>query len=689
MDPIDQGYLRTYLQSKLKLLSRSSNIDTLPSTNINTNQNNNIIQTWLTSSEFLSINYLNFNSDSNDTTITNTNNLPVQKSLENSPLTIEHESEFILPDEVIITEPIQQVITTNIMELTNIDYTEIETSLTELPITFTQTELLNTGINRNAIGNTTSLLGLGVKDLIGYKEKVIDIENLVEITKDDFFDYKLSDLININNFTDSDSVPLSNFPLPIQNAIGQRFLEFDGYIKIYSSIESGEQKFFYKNKIARLFHGMPNIMNILYEACTKSNIPEVLFIKFNNKIKIDLTKIYIQNDNLIPVMYEISISNRDTNLNKDIFIYYNLTKSSSITIDLEPVIKNCILSIKPITLNAEFTQDALNSNPEYYNQIIKYNSRFDYYYYETFTTLSERRIPKTDLVFRANTSYQYLWKVFIDKASNITLESLTESFRYKNSIFYIPPEIDDPNLTIINPIIPNQFKFFEEEYDILYTRPESSIHLYYKDLFYSKIMDNEYNIIDSIPVKDIQYSINIDSGYKHCQELKILSIDENYEPIINFIDIRQIDTENFNTLILAYFYKINRNNKKKRIFIVKTSNLMDADFSAGKFEKIYNFKDFFTTQFSTYLKINTDQIPFSGGFKSNIKNFIQTKSFNIDFIAEEISMYLNILNTYYSTNFQLISITPLMEDNGIYAKITIEVIIKIFDEVITLEIISQ
>lgn len=681
MPPNGYSYLQIYLESRLKIISSASALDSIQEDII---PETNPVRLWLLTPPplFKSISRSSISEEDYKDPITG---IPFSiKDLESGAIK-RFESSILIPEESLDFTPTQHFRNTEMILPESENY-----QVVELPTTFFQNEAINSGINRASIGNTTSLLGLGVKDLIGYKEKVITIENLVELTKEDYTDYKLSDFININNFIESETVPLSKFPIPIQNEIGYRFLEFDGYIKSYDSIDRGTQKFFYKDKIARLFKGMPDIMPILYKACTESNIPEVLFVKFNNRIKIDLTKIYIQNDNLIPVMCEISISNRDNILNKDIFIYYNLTNSTSIEIELDPSIRNFVLNITCITLEATFTETSLIQHPELNNQIIKYDSRLNYFYYETFTNLNKIQIPKEYLIFSPIGKKTFLWKIFVDKASNIRLEPVTESFRYQNSSFYIP--ILDGYNNLILPQVPNQFKFFEEESDVLNSSINSFQQVYYKDMFYAKVEQpstNNFNIIDTPLIDNIQYAITIVSGYKHCDEFKTLLIDDDYKPLINFIDLTLINSEDFNKLLLAYFYKINRNNKIKKTFIYWTRNLLDIDLNSGKFDKEYNFKNFFMQQFTSYLRTNTDQIPFSGGFKSNIKNFIQTKSFNIDYVVEELVMFLSTLNNYYSTNFQLVSVTPKTEDNGVFVKLTIMVVIKINEEIITLEVVSQ
>lgn len=536
----------------------------------------------------------------------------------------------------------------------------------------TQTDLTTTSNQKSTRTSTGgSLLNLGVKDLANYKEKIIKFDNLVQITKDDYNYYKLSDLININNFTSSDSISLADFSLPIQNEVGLRFMEFDGYIKSYANTG---QKFFYKNKILTLFKEVKETFPILYKACKASDIPEVLYTKFDNKITIDISKIYIPDDNLIPVLYEVTISYRDPVLNKDLFIYYNLTKSTHLDITLNPLIKNFILTIGIIPINMKVRDDSTNELLK--QQLIKYNSTLGYFYYETFTNLGEKIIDPTELEINPLGKGLYHYKVTIDKTSTINATKIDSSFRYDNSQF-----------DLIHPgSVPPVIKFFDEPDDLIgfvgdniLARGESYLNKF--------ILAPA--LIPAPLVNDLKFDIKILSGYDHCLELRTEIVPEVYEPVINFIDINKISTEDLNFLIMVYFYKINRNNKIKKTYIYATGNLLDIDLNLGKFDKEYNFKDFFITQFTNYLRMNTDQVPFSDGFKSNVKNFIQTKSFNEEYVLEEIKTYVYAMNAYYGTNFQVIDLTPIEEDNGVFVKLTIQIRIKILEEIITLVIVNQ
>lgn len=536
----------------------------------------------------------------------------------------------------------------------------------------TQTDLV-TGANQKSTSasNGGSLLSLGVKDLANYKEKIISYDNLVQITKDDYNLYKLNDFININNFAYSDSINLSDFPLPLQNEIGLRFMEFDGFIKSYSN---SDQKFFYKDKLLTIFKEVRETFPILYKACKQSNIPEVLYTKFDNKIVIDATKIYIPNDNLVPVLYEVTISYRDPILNKDLFIYYNLTKSTHLECTLDPLIKNFVLSIGVIPIKMKVKDSSTNDLLK--QQLIKYNSTLGYFYYETFTTLGEKIIDTTELEIVPLSKGLYHYKVSIDKTSSIISTPIDTSFRYDNSQF----DLIHPGS--VTPVI----KFFDEPDDLVGFIGDNIISR--GENYLNNFILNP-GLIQAPGTDKLKFNINVISGYDHCLELRTESIPVDYSPVINFIDITNINTTDLNFLLMVYFYKINRNNKIKKTFIYATGNLLDIDLNLGKFDKEYNFREFFMTQFTNYLRMNTDQVPFSDGFKSNIKNFIQTKSFNEAFVLEEIKTYVYSMNKYYGTNFQVIDLSPIEEDNGVFVKLTIQIRIKILEEIITLIIVNQ
>jgi hypothetical protein len=140
---------------------------------------------------------------------------------------------------------------------------------------------------------------------------------------------------------------------------------------------------------------------------------------------------------------------------------------------------------------------------------------------------------------------------------------------------------------------------------------------------------------------------------------------------------------------MVFFYKINRNNKRAEPYILQTTSLLDINLNQGHFNKIYNFKDFFVMQFGTYLRLTENIVPFGGGFKSYIKQFIQTKAFNVTFITEELSQFLIQLNILYSANFNLVSITPISQDNGMFVKVTLQIVISINNEMLSLDIVAN
>jgi hypothetical protein len=517
------------------------------------------------------------------------------------------------------------------------------------------------------------MLDLSVKDLIQYKEKVITYDNLVEITIDDYTEYKLQDYIDITNFSHNQSILLTELSLATQNKIGLRFMEFDGFIKNYF-LNGFNKQYFYKNKVVDLFKEVIETKSILYSACKQSEIPEVLYTKFNNKIKTEANPILIPNNNYIPILYEVSISYRDTSLNKDVFLYYNLTFDPNLEIEFNPSVNNLILSITPITIEVEFNS---LSDLNIANQIqIRYDPALKYFYYYNLENGSHNIIPNKYLQFKPISKKYYHYAIKLNKTSTIISQEaiLGSSFRYNNSTF-------DDRVTgyFFNVLEDNYSKNLFLDIDSNFLK--------------AKILELNEPLSKTLPEQtNLQFYTNITSGYEHCEYIKTATSEElpnYYKQLINYIDIEKISDVDLNYLILVYFYKINKNSKNKSVFAYRTYSLLDVDLNNGKFTKEMDFKKFFVTQFNNYLKLNTSQVPFSGNFHSAVKNYLQTKSFNIDYISEEVYRFVELMNTYYSQNFRLINVEPIETYNGVYSRLTIKITISINQENVTLELITQ
>jgi hypothetical protein len=518
------------------------------------------------------------------------------------------------------------------------------------------------------------MVDLSVKDLIQYKEKVIAYDNLVEITIDDYTEYKLQDFIDITNFSHNQTISLNELSVATQNKIGIRFMEYDGFIKNYF-LNGFNKQYFYKNKIVDLFKEVVETKPILYSACKQSEIPEVLYTKFNNKIKTEANPILIPNNNYVPILYEVSISYRDITLNKDTFLYYNLTFDPNVEIEFNPNVNNLILSITPITVDVEFNHLADSTLTNTITNI-QYNPSQKYFYYYEADSKNQIVIPNKFLQLKLISKKYYHYSLKMNKTSTITSQELISgpSFRYNNSKF------DDRVPDYI-------FKVLEDEYSL-------NLFLDLKtDYLKNQILLNSEPLSKSIPDQlNLQFNINILSGYDHCSYIKNISTEElpqYYKQLINYIDIEKISQVDLNYLIMVYFYKINKNSKNKSVYAYRTISLLDVDLNNGKFNKEMDFKKFFVTQFNNYLKLNTSQVPFSGNFHSAVKNYLQTKSFNINYISDEVSRFVQLMNAYYSQNFNLLNVEPVETYNGIYSRLTIKITISINQEIIQLELITQ
>jgi hypothetical protein len=659
----NQGFLQIYLITKLSnIISGTINVNLhdqyFPTTSIKTTP----IVKWLTITELVSNNF--------DTTV-NTHLNQAQPLIEpNTPAVAIPLATGIEPQQV-VTIP---------------DYSSL---VNFLPIV-NKEPVSNTGVpGWESAGTSTALLSLSLKDLAHYKERINSFENDVYITQNDYITYNLKDFIPVSSFNNKESILLAEMPIAIQNEIGLRFMLFNSYVK-----ESANKLYFYKDRILSLFRDNSNLHPIFYKACRNSNIPDSLYTKFPNRLHLEFNKVFIENDNLEPVIYEVALSARDNSISKDIIFYYNLTNSNILDIEISPDIRNIILSVNICRTEAVFKPEILQ-NPDYnylQNHTIKYNSTYNYYYYQTFTSSHERKIDPLFLDFIITNKKRHYFNVSIDKTSSIIVKEIDKSFRFNNSIFYGFGATSNAPVQSIS----NQVYIFDETYDRKYNK--TNIGSDYKKLF----MNAPGFLFPDAPDSNTIFNISITSGYNHCKELeKFLLYDkegnidnsdlayENYKPLINFIDTAVISAADLNQILMVFFYKINRNNKRAEPYILQTTSLLDINLNQGHFNKIYNFKEFFVTQFGTYLRLTENIVPFSGGFKSYIKQFIQTKAFNVTFITEELSQFIIQLNILYSANFNLVSITPISQDNGMFVKVTLQIVISINNELLSLDVVAN
>jgi len=148
----------------------------------------------------------------------------------------------------------------------------------------------------------------------------------------------------------------------------------------------------------------------------------------------------------------------------------------------------------------------------------------------------------------------------------------------------------------------------------------------------------------------------------------------------NVVDISTINTNNYNILILNFFALKFRNYDSFDKYIEPSETLFDVNIDYGEYSKELSSQAFLLKQFSRYLRIRDDQIPFSNGFGSNIKAFIQRKNEDITktLIKEDISSFMTTMSTIYNTNFKLVNI-ELIEKGDYALNLTVKVYMQIDD----------
>ena len=149
--------------------------------------------------------------------------------------------------------------------------------------------------------------------------------------------------------------------------------------------------------------------------------------------------------------------------------------------------------------------------------------------------------------------------------------------------------------------------------------------------------------------------------------------------IENTISIEYFKTNDFNEIVLNWFYSRYRNFRSIEKFIDSSTSLFDINLNAGYFSKVVDKSEFLGIMFSRFVRTRKGSIPFSSNFGSSIKESLQTKSnyFTQKNILEEITDFTQTLTNIYNTDFSLANIDYKEESNGIVAKITIIVTISI------------
>lgn len=513
------------------------------------------------------------------------------------------------------------------------------------------------------------LLDINITDIMKYKDRIIQIENNIEITKEEYKLLRLNDLININQFVNTESIPLKNFSINTQNEIGLRYMNYDNFIKEYNG-----KRYFYLDKLLRFFESNNDIHPIILEAIKDSKIPGELYPSFNYNININLEKISLAKTNTFLPIFEISIGYRDININQDVFIRYFLTDKTNIDIDLPYFIKNTIMKISVVYLDPKIKNEYLEDYP----LKLKYDIIQKKFYYESFLNNNKIWLNSNVIDYNFKGKQSYLYNIDYSKDGSIKIKESKSTFRYDNTIFSQYEEVLKNFKYEFAPFLSEYEDGFKNSYSVLTNLPEldNNIGLYKIDI---KSNINNYDYVKSF-IDKIQLKNTDINKYVYTEE-----VSENFKPIINYIDIDKIETYNLNKLLLTYFYKIFKNGNNRIEFIPKTVSLLDIDLNIGKYSKVVNLKKFILEQFSTFLKLSSDIVPFSNGFSSTLKKTLHTKFSTENEIKEEIQIFFQYLNSYYSTDFKLEKVELIEKDNGIFVQLTVKVYIIVLNEKVLLE----
>lgn len=146
---------------------------------------------------------------------------------------------------------------------------------------------------------------------------------------------------------------------------------------------------------------------------------------------------------------------------------------------------------------------------------------------------------------------------------------------------------------------------------------------------------------------------------------------------INIADIDHFTTKTYNLFILNYFAIKYRNYASMEKHIPDTDILYDINLDYGEYNKEISLTRFMLTHFIRYIGLKKDQVPFSNGFGSDIKNLIQKKNNDLTktILYEEIDSFLSSLSSMYNKSFSIKSLN-IVETGYVAQKLTVNVILQ-------------
>ena len=201
---------------------------------------------------------------------------------------------------------------------------------------------------------------------------------------------------------------------------------------------------------------------------------------------------------------------------------------------------------------------------------------------------------------------------------------------------------------------------------------QNEIALYYFDYYGYIIYYNSEMYLDKTKFYTLFNNDDIILGYFDRSQVLVQT------PAGSLLDYRILTTAQLNDVVLNWFNKLARNYLSVDKNVPITTNLFDIDLSSNNFSKVTDAVNFFRTQFDRYLRMQSNSVPFSDGYGSSMKSYLQRKAdgFTQQILVDEVNLFLNDLNSIYPDNFALIGLT-YVEQTTIAVRIIITVTIQI------------
>lgn len=253
------------------------------------------------------------------------------------------------------------------------------------------------------------------------------------------------------------------------------------------------------------------------------------------------------------------------------------------------------------------------------------------------------------------------------------IELSNASTIYDNNVEILEKDIVS-NLKLMKYLDSNKIYFF----DVLELK---SLSLHYQNAIGTLFLETAGLTIDYNNKTYLNYAqcrmlfsnLDIILGYLNIAYKKTQLYTDN----TNIVDIEHFTTKTYNLLVLNYFALRYRNYASMEKHIPDTDILYDINLDYGEYSKEISLTRFMLTHFLRYIGLKNDQVPFSNGFGSNIKNLIQKKNNDLTktILYEEIHEFLVSLSSMYNRSFSIRSL-DIVETGYVAQKLTVNVFLQ-------------